>query len=127
MKAIIIVTLTLCLFASMLEAQRRCGGPGQRPPPPPPAYRNQQPPPAGNNQPPPPPPKNSNDPSPNNNPPQNNDTKPNVTGGTTSGNGQGLGNVSGGDQNINITNNPTVNIQNYYGTNSTNPTNSTKP
>lgn len=110
MKAIIVVTLTLCLFVSMLGAQyRRCGGPWPRPPP------------ACRNPPPPPPPQNTDDPDSSNDPPQNNDPSPNVTGGDTSGNGQGLGNVSGRDQNINITNNPTVNVSNYYGTNSTKP------
>lgn len=103
MKAIIIVTLTMWLFVSMSPAD-------QSPPPSP--------------SPSPPPPANNTDVSSrNNNPPQNTYSKSgrSVAGGNTTGTGQGLGNVSGGDQNISITNNPTVYIQNHYGANSTKP------
>lgn len=106
MKAIIFVSLTLCLFVSNLEAQHRsCRGP-RSPPPPPPADKNP---------PPPPPPANNAGDASSNNP------KPgrSLTGGNTTGTGQGLGNVSGGPQSITITNNPTLNVQNYYGSNST--------
>lgn len=105
MKSIIVVTLTLCLFVSMLEAQFRNNYPGcERPRPPPTPSPNSG---SGGSPPPPPPP------SPAASSPGNKGDSPNPPQNTNSRSGQGNGKGQGA-QSVRITNNPTISIQNSY-------------